>query len=532
MAELIEKVNENLAQLSLGRKIALLLLLTGVIAGAVVLWLWAQTPDFRTLYANLSPEDAAAIMEKLKEERTPFKLSGGGSAILVPAQRVHELRLEMAGQGLPQGGGVGFEIFDRSNIGVTEFVQKLNYKRALQGELSRTISQLSEIMRARVHLIIPERKLFTDQQEQARASVVVVLRGGRSLSDGQVQGITHLVASSVEGLRSEAVTVIDSRGQVLSKNAGASSEIQMTRTQLELQRNIEKNLEWKIQSMLEKVVGVNKASVRVSSVLDFKQTDLTEERYDPNSQVARSEQVVQEESLGTSSAAEGGAPGVLSNIPGEPGLSTQAGSLNQSSTQRKDETINYEISKTVSRTFQPAGAVKRLSVAALVDGTYESVTGDDGNPARKYVPRSEEEMKKFEELVKTAMGYSEERGDQVVVENVPFGEEALLGDELTEAEAAPSLSDRLAPWMPLARYGFGLALGLIAFFFVIRPVMRTLLTPSAPGLPAELPAEFAQLGQQEFSKLNAPSREQIATLVRQNPQAATMVIKKWLKEKS
>ncbi|TAJ99479.1 MAG: flagellar M-ring protein FliF [Candidatus Manganitrophaceae bacterium] len=518
MADLLQQMTTA----SFARKMALLLVLAATFAGGVVLWLWTQKPELQILYTNLSSDDAASVISKLKESHIPYELSADSTAVSVPAERVHELRLQLAGQGLPQGGGVGFEIFDRNTFGTTEFVQKLNYKRALQGELSRTISQLAEVSKARVHLVVPEKTLFSDRQEPSRASVVVTLRAGKRLSEGQIQGIIHLVSSSVEGLSPQTVTVVDSHGQILSRTVDGSATAQMTSTQLDYQQHLEKEIEGKIQSMLERVVGSGKAVVRVTSLLDLRQVEHTEEKFDPDTQVVRSEQRAQEQMNGTSgSAGPSGVPGVLSNVPPGAPAGASAGTASSNNAQKKNEVINYEISKTVSRIIEPIGTIKKLSVAALVDGTYQAAQGD---APRKYIPRNEDEMKKLEELVKKAMGYSAERQDQVEVVNIPFEANALAEEE----GVAEPPNKGLAQWLPFAKYGIGLVVGLIAFFFVIRPALKALLTPSPtfPAGTAQLPA--GALGELQ---VGAPRTDQMVQIAKQNPQAATMVVKQWLKEK-
>ena len=523
MADLIEQMSTNLRGLSPGRKLALLSVLAAAIAGAVVVWLWAQRPDLQTLFSNLSSEDAAAVVAKLREAHVAYEFSADGGAILVPSEKVHELRLQLASQGLPQGGGVGFEIFDRTSFGTTEFVQKLNYRRALQGELARTIGQLAEVSHARVHLVVPEHSLFTERQEPARASIVVSLRSGRTLAANQVQGIVHLVASSVEGLRPQEVTVIDSHGQVLTQAAG-EADAPIGRGHTEFQRGLEQDLEARIQTMLERVVGPNRAVVRVSSVLDLRQVELTEEKFDPDTQVVRSEQRSQEKLNGsTEGPGPTGVPGVLSNLPG--GAAAGAtGATSRNATDKQNEVVNYEISKTVSRILEPAGTIKQLSVAALVDGTYESAKGADGQTSRKYVPRSDEELKKLEELIKKAMGYSEQRKDQVVITNVAF-EANAVGDE--EAAAPATLASRLAPWLPLARYAAAGALVGVVLLFVVRPVLKALLAPPASSAGGYVP--LAAGG--EVGRPGLPAREQMIQLAKDNPQAAAMIVRKWLKEK-
>lgn len=237
----------------------------------VLLIVVANKTDYRPLFANLSSEDAGEIVKKLKEQKVPYQITNDGKAILVPSDKVYDLRLAMASDGLPQGGGVGFEIFDRKNFGVTEFVQKLNYQRALQGELSRTIAQLSGVEQARVHLVIPEKTIFKDNEKPATASVVLKMKANRMLSESEVQGISHLVASAIEGMDPDQVTVMDSRGKILSKSNSSDPGNKMTSAMLETQRNYEKNLEDRLQSLLDKAVGTGKSVARVTAAFDFKQ---------------------------------------------------------------------------------------------------------------------------------------------------------------------------------------------------------------------------------------------------------------------
>jgi flagellar M-ring protein FliF len=509
------------------RQVLLLVVLSGTVAAIVAGFLWSQQPEMQVLFSNLAQDDAGAIVAKLKEQKIPYLLEGNGGMVLVPTDRVHELRLQLAGQGLPQGGGVGFEIFDRTTVGMTDFVQKLNYRRALQGELARTVSQLSEVERARVHLVVPERSLFADQRERPRASVILSLRRGKTLSAGQVQGISHLVASSVEGLQPHDVTVVDAHGQILSGPVG-DGVAQQTGGQLDSKRALEKDIEGRVQSMLERVVGAGKAVVRVSSLLDMRQVERTEEAYDPNAQVVRSENRQQEKSSSTNSG-DGGVAGTAANLPKEADAGAVGSSANTSA--RTTATVNYEINKTVSRIVEPVGTIKKLSVAVLVDGTYEVTAEKDGKTQRKYLPRNEQEMKKLEELVKKSVGYSEERGDQVEVLNVAFDTGAV---ETGEPGAAPAESVLANPMVgQYVRYGVFGILAALVFLVVIRPMIRILTTPAPQpeqqlALPGGLPATVGQL-----EAALAPPKAQSAVLemARSNPQSTAVVVKKWLKEK-
>ena len=523
---MLERLMNGFSEMPPARQILIVVLVVGAIAAVAAGYMWSQEPDMQVLFSHLSPEDAGAIVTKLKEQKIPYTVEGNGGTILVPSDKVHELRLNLASQSLPQGGGVGFEIFDRTNVGMTDFVQKLNYRRALQGELARTIGQLSEVERARVHLGVPERSLFSDQRERPRASVVLTLRGGKSLGAGQIQGISHLVASSVEGLQPQDVTVVDSHGHILSQPAGDLSA-QQTGASADAKQAVEKDLEARIQSMLERVVGRGKAVVRVSSVLDFRKVERTEEAYDPNIQVVRSENRSQEKTSAKEET-EGGIAGTTSNLPDKTTTATAGGSTN--SAVRSNATINYEINKSISRIIEPVGTLKRLSAAVLVDGSYETTQGKDGKTLRKYIARGDEEMKKLEDLVKKAVGYSEERGDQVQVFNVSFDTSA---DDLAGqggGEGAPLPNPMIGQYV---RYGlFGL-LVIVILLFVVRPLIRLLSTAPLGGAqlgfpPGTLPATVGEL---ETGFGHASPQPAALELARTNPQSAALVVKKWLKEK-
>ncbi len=510
------------SQFTINQRFIILLALAGSIAGLVAVTLWTQQPDMQVLFANLAVDDASGIIDKLKDAKVPYETTNGGTTILVPNAQVHDLRLEMAGQGLPHGGGVGYEIFDRTTMGMSDFVQKLNYRRALQGELARTIAQMPEVERARVHLAIPERRLFATEQDRARASVVVSLRSSQTLSKAQIQGVVHLVSSSVEGLQARDVTVVDGHGNLLS-NTSSDESAGLSGTQMEFQRTLEKDIENRIQTMLERIVGVNKAVVRVSSMLDFRKIETTEERYDPNGQVVRSEQRGQEKSSGVNGTS-GGVPGVESNVPG--GTEGEGGQTSSNNNQTKNETVNYEISRTVSRIVEPTGTIKKLSVAVLVDGIYEGgKAGEAGaDQPKKYVPRSEEEIKRIEEIVKKAMGYSTERQDQVEVVNIQFG----LGVEEPVGAAVEATPDASKAWMPYIRYAVGGLLFFLILFMVVRPLM-VMLVQSAPAATAgETPTLPASVGQVEAA-ISGKQPGQILDMAKNNPANTAVVVKQWLK---
>lgn len=495
------------------KKTALFSVMAMSIAIIVLIISWSQKEDYHVLYSNISQSDAGLIAQKLKEMKIPYRADS--SSISVPADKVYDIRLQLASQGLPQGGGVGFELFDKTNFGTTDFIQKLNYTRALQGELARTIMSLSEIEQCRVHLAMPQKSLFAHEREAPTASVLLKLVNGRTLSQGQVQGIVHLVSSSVEGLSPKNVSIIDDRGELLTQKEG--DIIGLSSSQLEYQHNYEKALETKVMDMLEPVVGKGKVKVKVSASIDFSRIEKTEERFDPDSQVIRSEQKNTEKStpVGT-----GGVPGVASNIPGK---STQIMS-SQGQSEKKNETINYEISKVTSHVISPSGETKRLSAAIIVDGTY---TAQSGSKEKKYTPRSEEDIKYYEELVKNAIGYVADRGDEIKVINIPFESEPV--DEMQEG-----INDYLPAIIKIAKYFTPLLAIILFFIFVLRPLIKTLAAQPAlqPAPESEPTSSHVQIQGElnEHEKIDF-SRDKLIEWAKQNPNRASDMIKTWIQEK-
>jgi len=481
----------------------------------------ANKTDYRPLFANLNTDDAGEIVKKLKEQKVPYQISDDGKAVLVPSDKVYELRLSLASDGLPQGGGVGFEIFDRKNFGMTEFVQKLNYQRALQGELSRTIAQIAGVESARVHLALPEKTLFKESEKPATASVVLKMRSNGGLREGQVQGVVHLVASSIEGMDPENVTVLDSRGKVLSKNSSGDAASKLSGARQETQRLFEKTEEEKLQSLLDKVVGSGKSVARVSANFDFKQVEKYEEHYDPDSAAVRSEQRSDEKGGVTSSAS--GVPGVQSNLnKAAPPANTSGGGS------KSDETLNYEVSRSTARIIEPVGSLSKLSVAILVDGSYALSPGAKPDAKPKYQPRSPDELAKIEALVKSAVGFNAERGDQVTVANIPFQE---TGEGAPEPEKWWE-----APIVQVALKNTLIALGFLALLFlVIRPLLKILKAekPAGSFLPMQTDLEAAQMienTRREHEKLKVTQLE-LVEKVKQDPYQVAQILQNWLVHK-
>lgn len=499
--------------------------LLSAIAFAVLIFV-ANRTDYRPLFTNLSTEDAGEIVKKLKDAKTPYQITPDGKGVMVPSDKVYELRLSLASEGLPQGGGVGFEIFDRKNFGMTEFVQKLNYQRALQGELSRTISQLSGVEQARVHLVIPEKSLFKENEKPATASIVLKMKSNRMLKDSEVQGIVHLMASSIEGMSPEQVTVLDSRGKILSKGGGTTDQTaRMTSAMQETQRTYEKNIEERIQSLLDRIVGSGKSVARVTAAFDFKQVERVEEKFDPESIAVRSEQRTEEKGPVTASAT--GVPGVQTNLgrtaPGAGGASG-GGSKN-------DETLNYEVSRSTAKIIEPVGALSKISVAVLVDGKYElpAATKEGQAVKAKYAPRSPEELQKIESLVKSAVGFNGDRGDQLTVQNIPFQD---TEEGMGTAETPAWWSSPFA--MALAK-NLVIGLGFLALIFlVIRPLLNSLraLKPTSFGAFEPATESVDKLSSAEKNQLALQMAEQqgLITQAKQDPYQVAQILQNWLKE--
>lgn len=529
MTESVKKLSAPLMALPPRRRWAVAGVAGLSLLAFVLLITVANRIDYKPLFANLNGEDAGEITKKLKEQKVPYRIAGDGRAILVPADKVYDLRLSLASEGLPQGGGVGFEIFDRKNFGMTEFVQKLNYQRALQGELARTIMQIGGVEHARVHLAIPEKSLFKESDKPPTASVVLQMKGGRMLRESEVQGIVHLVASSVEGMDPEKVTVLDSRGKVMSHAAPSDATGKMTSTMLETQRSYEKDLEERLQSLLDKAVGTGRSVARVNAVFDFKRVEKVEEKYDPEASAVRSEQR-REEKDGTTAVASG-TPGAQANA-----AKSSAGPALAGGGSKSDETLNYEVSRSSAKIFEPAGTLAKLSVAILVDGKYEAAAaakpGQQSRP--KYTPRSAEELQKIEALVRSSVGYNAERGDQVTVVNVPFqdtGEDAA--NELPSWWEKPVVAD----------LGKNVLLGIgfiVLLLLVVRPLMKMITAGGGretrgleplermerpEQLEGGIRSQIAQLG------VMAKSQGELITIVKQDPYQTAQILQNWLKER-
>ncbi len=374
------------------------LILGGIAVVAVVMVTFIlfafNEPNYTTLYSDLAAEEANEVVKHLSNRKTPYKLEEGGNTIKVPKADVYELRLALAGKGIPSSGTIGYEIFDKNTIGMSEFMQKLNYKRALEGEISRTIVQQRGVENARVHIVTPKKAVFKEEQRKATASVVLTLSGGKNLSHNNIQAIQNLVSASVEGLDIANVTIIDTKGRLLSKKLDDDGLATSTGKQYEMKSNVEKYLADKAQSILDKVLGYDNSDVKVNVDLDFREVEKTLETYDPESQVAISEQT----SRNTSS-----------------GISTS----DSNQVFWESSTTNYELSKTIEHVIEGAGNIQRITVAAVINGVEREITTGDVTEVVNE-PRTPEQLQQLELLIRQSIGIDETRNDQVSIVSIPF----------------------------------------------------------------------------------------------------------------
>ncbi|PIE62064.1 MAG: flagellar M-ring protein FliF [Desulfobacterales bacterium] len=520
MNPVVERIITTFKEMSLVRKVLLAVLALSVVAGFTTMFIWNNKIAFKAAYTGLTREDAAAVVENLKSTNTPYKIAGEGTTILVPEPKVYDVRLAMAKEGIPKGGGVGYEIFDKTEFGTTEFVQKINKKRALQGELSRTIKAFDEVKDARVMIVLPKESVFVEETKQPSASILLELNS--DLDQEKVASIAHLVASAVQDLTPKLVTIVDTAGRILFEGKSEEEQAQINAenladAQYQYKVRFEENLTRRIQTMLERIVGKDKAIVRVTSEMDFSKNNMNEEIYDPferggefiRSRKNKAEKVLQvTESIGIPSSVN---PITDENLNGD---------QTNERVDKSDDTVNYEISRRVRETQKPMATLTRLSVAAVVDGRYEVKTNENGETSRTYVPRTTEEMNQFKNIVINAMGYNEERSDQVSMECFPF---APIG-------ALDTAEPKLAGWQKLqkdwGRLVGNILLVLVLFLFIIRPIIKTVrdikVTVEQEALPS--PEDVALLEEEEkppsFDQMDADQqREYLEQMTKEEKEA-------------
>lgn len=418
--------------------------------------------EYEALYRDLSPEDAQAIAGKLKEEQKDFIVQGTSILVAAPQTEIDKLRLEISGSGLARSGRIGYEIFDKNQFGMTDFIEQVNLQRALEGELARTISSLSEIAQARVHIVLPKDSIFTEKEENAKASVVVTLKKGAELSKSSVAGIKGVVAGAVPDLHTYNVSIVDDEGNFLSQSAEYGDA---ARTEMEsgVREQVEKEITGKVVSILEPIVGKGKVHANASINLDFNTTEQTEETYNPNPPVILSHQKSEERS--GASGSPSGIPGTQSNM----GTNTVQSTGSSPERVRQSEVTNYEVNKLVRHTIQPKGTIRRMSVAVILD--HKTVYGKtkDGKTSARQEPRSQQDIDSYRQLVQAAVGFDQQRGDLISIANVPFYSDAKPEEPL------PPVSwffKRQVVLMPAMKYGALIILFLLIYFIILRPVRK------------------------------------------------------------
>lgn len=478
-----------LTQLTMRQKLAGMAAAALAIAVLTGLWLWSRTPDYQVLFSNLNEKDGGAIIAALQQQNVPYKFSEGGAAILVPAGQVHDVRLKLASQGLPRGGLVGFELMEAQKLGLSQFAEHINYQRALEGELARSIQSLAAVDGARVHLAIPKQTGFLRDEQKPTASVLVNLRGGRMLEPSQVAGIVHLVASSVPELAPTAVSILDQNGKLLSQNQDAGREAGLDPTQLKYVEDLEQGYIKRIEQILTPITGPGNHRAQVTADVDFDQAEQTAETYSPNPADKAAIRSQQSQEQTTREAGAAGVPGALSNqppapatapltnpaAPGTPGAAGQAQPLNMS----KNATVNYELDKTVRHVKSAVGTVKRLSVGVVVNHKTEKTP--DGKV--KTLPLTEGEIKQITDLVREAMGFNKERGDTLSVTSSPF--RAVDPEKLPEAPFWKS-PEFIALAKDLFKYALFAGVALYLVFGLIKPLAKQMTTRADEGEEPEV----------------------------------------------
>lgn len=466
------------------------------------------------LFSGMAAEDAGPVLEQLAQLKIPYRLEHSGTTVLVPEEKVHELRIQMASAGLPRGGGIGFEVFDKQSFNTTTFVEQMNYNRALSGELSRSISSIAAVERARVHIALPERSLYTQRDESPSASIVVRLRPGRELAPQQIRGIVHLAASSVPRLQPDRVTLVDEGGTVLWSGddglTGGSGS----------QHDLEKTLAGRVTEIIDRIVGPGRSVVVVTAELDTARTERTEELFDKDRLAIRSESRTEERS-GNGSQGVGGLAGVRGNLPDAPAPEATA-QQNDNGKLRLSETRNYEVNRIVSKTLGPKVQVKKLHVAILVDGVVTSSTGGQ-------IERPEKELARIASLAREAAGLDENRGDRLEIHSVPFYAPATEEQVAAPAPVQPWKDPRFM-WIAIGGGAF-LLLALIATLFFLRRKKESVEPMELPALPLTASeVEDALTGVKPKEPALPTPRELAMLAARTDAQRAAQVVAAWLSE--
>lgn len=515
------------SKLGINQRISLIGFFIFVVSLFVVLALWSNRPDYALLYSKLDQSDAAVIIEKLRDMKVPYQLKDSGRVIYVPSEKVYDLRLELAGEGVPKTKSIGFEIFDKTNFGITDFVQKMNYIRAIQGEIGRTISQLEEVADARVHIVIPNTELFSEDQKHTTASIALTMKPGAVLGNEQINGIRYLTACAVEGLEPKNITIIDQYGNILSKNSDSTSSENLNANQLDLKKNVERYFTNKVQSMLEAALGVNNAIVRVNAELNFEQIEVTEEKFDPESAVVRVEQITSEKSSGRSD--KGSAAGTSANLD-KKNKNVQQTSGEESNQEKESIKNTYEIDRKVQKVLQTTGDVKKLTAAVFVRKNKDS----NGN----YIARPQNDLKQLEDVIKNSIGFDVKRNDSVVVKEMVFNDETTI---VTNKVNGSGRKDLIVTIVKNASVVIMAIIALTVFGSLIKKfkIEEESVSVSKKAVETrELSEEDIDLselqvapGELELRKKSLMYHKAITKVAQESPDNIVQILKSWLQEK-
>jgi flagellar M-ring protein FliF len=540
---------ESFAKFGAGRLAAMMAVTLAMMGFFGFVIMKVSQPAMGLLYSDLSSQDAAQVIKDLDTRNIRYEVRPDGASILVPKADVPKLRMELAGKGLPSGGGVGYEIFDKGDaFSSTSFVQGINHLRALEGELARTIRSIGRVQAARVHLVMPERKLFERDREPPRASIALKLAG--ELDAGQIRAIRHLAATAVEGLKPERVSIVDEKGRLLADGAQSDKGLEGAGFE-ERQTGVERKVKQQVEEIVASIVGPGRARVQVSAELDMNRIESKSESFDPESRVARSSQSRTESQV--SNEAKDGAVSVGNELPGAQQSQGGAAPTQRDATNKNEEVVNYEISRTTRSEVIEGGRVRRLSVAVLVDGIYPKAANGEAT----YQPRPQEELDRLGQLVRTAMGFDKARGDQVEIVNLRFAEGPQKIDLVEQTLMQQLFSFTKEDMLRMLELGIIALLTIIVLFTVVRPLLRQVVAPQVfrkpvpqiPGMPmlpgvaydsgnpavglsveSDSPSERMLAIAQIKGQIKAQSVDKIGAMVKQNPEDSTAVIRTWIHE--
>jgi flagellar M-ring protein FliF len=514
-------------QLGLNQRVSLVVAALAVAGGLVAVMLWSQRPAMQLLYARLGEKDIAAVITHLQSQNIPHQITAGGSAVMVPSSAVYKLRMDLAGKGIPSGEGVGFEIFDKSQFGLSDFMQRTNYLRAVQGELARTIMQLQGVRGARVMIVQPEsRLLLTEQGVKSTASVFVDVGGGRLEIDA-VNAIRHLVANAVQGLAPDQVAVVDNRGRTLSEELKQDPMLGSASSQMRYRQQVEDYLSRKVESMLAAVIGPGNAVVRVSAEIETEATTLVAEKYDPESAVIRTQTQTDDITNSTEARSGGGATGVSANVPEKAqGVAADSRPVNVSEQSRKNKTVSYEINKTTTNTTRNPGTVKNVTAAVFVAPRLTlPAPGADGKVGEPQVQkRTPQEIEALRQVVINALGLKPVAGQApdslVSMQEMTFQASARVPEDL----ASHSLGSRVQDWIEVARNWAAavVALGVLLIFW--RMLSREKLEP----VPVEILSLPPDAQARALSSPNTVTPELLNELIRQKPANVGVALRDWV----